>query len=637
MCDLPVFDSRSPACKQPFGAVPCRTPVSFTIRPQAELGFVSCLLIAWHEFSEIQTEIPLARWPDQNGRAVFSASYSAPAEPELVWYHFRLLRSDGTGSLFDKTGFRGEGAPVSWQLTVYDDARATPSWFGEGLTYQIFPDRFCRLSIPDPRGMIGERLVHQNLNDTPEWRPDEHGEVRNRDFFGGSLAGITEKLDYLASLSVSVLYLNPIFYSASNHRYNTADYQTVDPMLGTEEDFRRLCREAEKRGMRVILDGVFNHTGSDSVYFNAAGSFPSPGAAQSQASPYYSWFRFSHWPDQYDSWWGIRTLPAVNEEDPAYGSFIVDDEDSVIRRWLRAGAAGWRLDVADELPDDFIARIRSAIEEVRPDGLLIGEVWEDGSNKIAYSQRRRYLLGHETHGLMNYPFRNAVLAFLQGGDAEGFYYAMESIRENYPAPAFYSLMNFLGTHDTGRILTLLGADTVPADKADRAEYRLNEAEYQKGEALLRLASLLLYTFPGSPTVYYGDEVGMEGFEDPFNRRFFPWGQENQRLLEWFRLLGRLRKAHPALRQGGISYLQASGRCLAWRRRAPEETVVTAVNAGLAPLELCIPWEESVAADLLTGQRFLSRDGVVRLSLPPLEGVLLGLAQVPARDCSRFEV
>ena len=244
--------------------------------------------------------------------------------------------------------------------------------------------------------MVGRRWVHDDWGDQPVFLPDENGQITNRDFFGGSLAGITEKLDYLKSLSVSTLYLNPIFESDSNHRYNTADYRAVDPLLGTEADFRTLCREAHARGIRVILDGVFNHTGSNSRYFNADGFYPELGAAQSTDSPYFSWYSFHPWPTDYDAWWGVHTLPAVNEEQPDYRRFIISDKDSVVRRWLRLGADGWRLDVADEVPDDFIAAIRTAIEQEKADAYLLGEVWEDGSNKIAYSRRRRYLLGRET-------------------------------------------------------------------------------------------------------------------------------------------------------------------------------------------------------------------------------------------------
>ena len=352
-------------------------------------------------------------WED---RACFSLELIPFQTPELVWYWFRFWRDDGTGCLLDKTGYRSVGEPVPWQLTVYEK-RHTPAWFGEGVTYQIFPDRYCRLSVPNPAGMIGDRWVHEDWYENPAWMPED-GEVKNRDFFGGSLAGVSAHLDDLAALGVSTLYFCPIFESASNHRYNTADYMKIDPMLGTEKDFKHLCAEAKKRGIRVLLDGVFNHTGSQSIYFNADGFYPTLGAAQSKESPYYDWFQFSSWPGSYDAWWGISTLPNVREDCPGYVDYIIENRYSVVRHWLRAGASGWRLDVADELPDEFIEKLRSAVEETDPEALVLGEVWEDASNKISYSRRRKYFHGRELHGVMNYPFRTALLNYLLDGPAE---------------------------------------------------------------------------------------------------------------------------------------------------------------------------------------------------------------------------
>ena len=558
-----VFDPRCDLCKEPFGAVPCGTAVTFHCRPLATEGFSHCALVLSCEFSGTQREQELPLEGFAGERLCFSGTLTAPELPDLLWYHFRFWREDGTGCLLDKTGYRSDGQAVSWQLTVYQESR-TPGWFGAGVTYQIFPDRFCRLVPVDPAGLVGRRWVHEDWDDTPEWRPDPDGEIRNRDFFGGTLAGITSKLDDLKALGVTTLYLCPIFESASNHRYNTADYTRIDPMLGTEADFRALCAQARQRGMRVILDGVFNHTGSQSMYFNADGYYPTLGAAQSQDSPWYSWYRFHHWPDSYDSWWGIRTLPAVEESSPSYVDFIIDAKDSIIRRWLRAGASGWRLDVADELPDWFLEKIRAAMEETAPDSVLIGEVWEDGSNKIAYSQRRRYLLGSETHGLMNYPFRTALLAYLSGGDADDFREAMETLRENYPPAAFYSAMNFLGTHDTPRILTAL-VDDFDGSREEKAARHLSKNQLEVARDRLQMAAFLQYTLPGSPSLYYGDEALMEGYKDPFNRRTYPWGREDTELVRFFRQLGQLRRDIPALGKGTITFQTAMDKHLAYTR------------------------------------------------------------------------
>ena len=608
------FDPRDTRCKTPFGAAPCSTEVRFTLFDDT---FCGCELLVYREFAGAEDVCPLP--PAEGG---FSGAYTAPGEGELCWYVFRLTRWDGTLSYLGKNGLRPDrDGAERWQLTVYEDT-GTPDWFGRGVTYQIFPDRFRRTGTPDVSGMVGRRWLHENWDDQPVFRPDEDGQITNRDFFGGSLAGITEKLDYLQSLSVTTLYLNPIFEAASNHRYDTADYRAIDPLLGDEETFRTLCREAHKRGMRVMLDGVFNHTGSRSRYFNADGFYPELGAAQSQDSPYYDWYSFHPWPTDYDAWWGVKTLPAVNEQRPAYRQFIFKGEDSVVRHWLRCGADGWRLDVADELPGDFIAGIRRAIEDEKPDGYLLGEVWEDGSNKVAYSQRRRYLLGRETHGLMNYPLRTALLRWLGGGDAAEFRESMETLRANYPPAAFYGAMNFLGTHDTPRILTLLGAEHIPAAKEERAAFALSPAQLARGRAKLRLAGMLLYGFPGSPTLFYGDEAGMQGFEDPLNRGTYPWGQEDTGLLDFFRALGRLRKERRSLQSGSLTYIYAQGGGLVITREHEGETTMVALNAGDEALTLTLPWPRGTAEDGLTGQRFLAVNGQLRLSLPPLDGVVL---------------
>ena len=616
-----VYDPRCILCKDPYGAVLCGTKITFHCRPLISEGFTRCAITLHHEFSG-KTEVHhLTCLGPEDDRTHFILSIPAAKEPDLVWYHFSFWREDHFGCDLDKTGYRSDGKIDPWQLTVYGESH-TPEWFGEGVTYQIFPDRFCALTPSDPTGLVGNRWIQENWNDVPEWRPDPDGEIRNRNFFGGQLAGITSKLDDLKQMGVSTLYLCPIFESASNHRYNTADYAKIDPMLGTEEDFRHLCTEAKQRNMRVILDGVFNHIGSQSLYFNEDGFYPTVGAAQSKDSPYYDWFQWTHWPDKFESWWGITTLPNVREECPSYIDYIIENENSIIRRWLRAGASGWRLDVADELPDEFIEKIRTAVETTDPNAILIGEVWEDASIKVAYNKRRRYFQGKELHGVMNYPFRTATLEYLGGGNAYHFYEAMETIRENYPPAAFYSAMNFLGTHDTPRIMTVLGARRKPQKKDDRAHYRLSPAERAKGTALVKLAALMLFTFPGSPTVYYGDEAGMEGFEDPFNRGGYPWGQEDAELKNWFTHLGCLRASRAELQKGAIEYHLADGPLLCYERKLGGHRSVTAVNAGTRAATITIPWSGVIATDMLSGRTYTAKDGHISVHLSARKGALL---------------
>ena len=571
------FDPRDIRCKKPYGAVPSGTRVRFALRPNRAEGFSRAVLAA--RFEQRGDEIVTVELPWRSavrGTDVFAGALNVGDYVGLVWYSLRL---EGFG---DRVWQSPE-----YQLTVYDSADPPASWFGEGVTYQIFPDRFCRLSVPDPAGMVGGRTVHQSWDEEPEYRPNERGEIRNRDFFGGSLAGIRSKLPYLKKLGVDTLYFCPIFEAAENHRYGTGDYEKIDPMLGSNEEFSAFCAAAHDLGIRIMLDGVFNHTGYVSRYFNGDGSYPGVGAAQSMESPYYPWFRFTHWPDRYESWWGIYSLPGVEEECQSYVNYIAGNEGSIVRRWLRAGADGWRLDVADELPDEFLHTVHAAARAENPSAVVIGEVWEDGSNKIAYGVRRKHIWGGHCDGLMNYPFRSALLSFLLNGRAEEFKESMETLREHYPPWAFCSAMNSLGTHDTPRILTLLGEGGERRDMSRdwRAAHRLSPEQRNRAATLLKLAAVVLYAFPGSPTVYYGDEAGMEGFEDPFNRRTFPWGQEDQELTAWFAALGRARHTFPALRSGALRWVRAEGGVLAFVRGYGKDAVLAVANRGTQPVRL----------------------------------------------------
>ena len=606
MTDTLLFDPRDERYKSPYGAVSAGTVVHFALRPERAQAFSRAVLTARFESRANELVRIFLPWSGRDGeRDVFAGSLPTGDYVGLIFYSFRLEGLDG------RTRTLGE-----YQLTVYDGCEQVPAWFGEGTCYQIFPDRFRRSRIPDPGGMVGGRSVHAAWQEEPEYRPDARGEVRNRDFFGGDLKGVLEQLPYLQSLGVETLYFNPIFEAAENHRYGTADYEHVDPMLGYDADFSALCQAAHARGMRVILDGVFNHTGFVSRYFNGDGFYPQPGAAQSRQSPYYPWFHFQHWPDRFDSWWGIYTLPAVNEGEDSYRDYIIRGEHSIVRRWLQAGADGWRLDVADELPDDFIRELHQAVRAADPNAVVIGEVWEDGSTKIAYGVRRRHILGGHCDGLMNYPFRNGLISFLLGADAACFRDAMETLRENYPPFAFASAMNFLGTHDTPRILTLLGvgSDCRENTKAWRANFRMDAGQRALALARLRLGALVLFAFPGAPTIYYGDEAGMEGFEDPFNRRTFPWGAEDKALTAWYAALGQARKSLLPLRRGDLRWLRAEGRVLAFSRTWEGETVIAAVNAGDAPEQLPL---DGAFRDRMSGERFTDT-----VPLPPLTGRLL---------------
>lgn len=622
-----MFHSRSLACKKPYGAAPAGMKVEFAAYPRREQGISRMTL--WVEEDGQQAEAYPMRWFGlAEARDKYGASFTPP-HAGLYWYWFTFDTADGPR--FCARGYGGRCEVLDsmgdrFQLTVYDPSYRPPRWFGEGITYNIFPDRFCRDRDPvQPEGEgIAPRVLHENWDDLPVYRPDEHGEILNNDFFGGTLRGVYAKLDYLESLHVTTIYFNPIFQAYSNHRYDTGDYKRIDPLLGCEEDFRALCSEAARRGMRVVLDGVFNHTGYDSRYFNARGHYDSVGAFQSKESPYFSWFDFHNWPNEYGSWWGIYTLPQVNESDGSYQDYIIEDEDSVVRRWLRLGASGWRLDVADELPDSFIQKLNAAARKEKSDALIIGEVWEDASNKIAYSERRRYFQGGELDSVMNYPLRDAILGFLNGGTAEHFAESMECIRENYPRDVFYNLMNVVGTHDTARALTLFGVteNEWKMDRNGRAHYQLPPDRLEVALRRLRMAAVIQFTMPGSPTIYYGDEAGQQGFEDPFNRRTYPWGHENQELLAFYRKLCEIRAEEQTLADGDLQFSDTTaGALLRYERTSGDSRLVIVVNRGHQYAETKI--DALYALDLLSGEGFAyaDPDGLI-VSVPPETAYIL---------------
>jgi glycosidase len=507
----------------------------------------------------------------------------------LYRYRFRIAAPGGT----DLVGHTGRGCGSIgdggwWKLTVYDARRQTPAWVPGGVMYQIFPDRFCRGAGAPAPGSVHPVFpesthVRGDWGGAPEWQPDAYGNVNTFDFFGGNLNGITEKLPYLASLGVTCLYLNPIFLAQSNHRYDTADYYRIDPLLGGNDSFAQLCGSAAAYGIHILLDGVFSHTGFRSVYFNGDGRFGSGGAAQDRQSPYYPWYHFRNWPQDYACWWGIRQLPELDEENAGVKAFLTD----VGKYWIERGAAGWRLDVADELPDTFIDALAASLPA---ESFLLGEVWEDASDKFSHGGRRRYLQGGQMHSVMNYPLADAIIRFVLERDAEGLSETVAAQQENYPPFALHSLMNHVGTHDTVRILNRLGEDCTAVDWSNRATYRNRRLSPQAREAGLRrlkLAAVLQYTLPGNPCVYYGDEAGLEGFMDPFNRGCYPWGAEDTSLISHYQTLGEMRRTHRELfASAPIETVSAALGCYAYRRRGRDgsSSLLVIANANPHPID-----------------------------------------------------
>jgi glycosidase len=622
-----VFDSRNTYFKSPRGAVRTGTELLFRLLVSQQLRPASVRLIIKYDRHDLPAvyemngggETPVETDDYREYYVTFPIH-----DTGLYWYHFEVLtesghlrigKGDSNNAVTADVG--GDWQPGNWQQTVYDRSYAPPDWICGGIYYHIFVDRFRKSGRPRVR-MEGKTNRH-DWGGVPEWKP-KNLKVYNNDFFGGDLDGIRQKLPYLAELNVTCIYLSPIFEAYSSHKYDTGDYEKVDAMFGSEEDFRALCEEAARYDIRVICDGVFAHTGSDSKYFDkydhyktgpAAEDRTLQGAYENPDSKYRSWYYF-HEDGTYDCWWDFPTLPKLNKHDPSYKEYITG-ENGIIRKWLRAGASGWRLDVADELPVEFLDALVSAAKAEKPDALIVGEVWEDASNKIAYDERKNYFEGNRLDAVMNYPFRSGIIDFVRHGNAEGLVETVETIVENYPPEVLHCLMNVLGTHDSIRILTALaGVDLGPnPSRAMQAEIKMSDAEWAQGIRLLKTASLIQMTLPGVPCIYYGDEAGLEGYKDPFNRSCYPWGRECVELLGWYKKITQVRTSRSVYRCGAYRTLAAAGGMYAFERYEESGSdgtapIITAANCG--NLQQHLPLEGNWR-DLLTGSAY---DGTIAM-------------------------
>lgn len=626
----------------PYGAVQLGGTVMLAINVWDEVTF--CTLRVWTD--EAGEQFIEMHGTPEGDHLRFEVEYT-PVTTGVVWYSFDLEAPDGSVWRYGAregwttgVGAFAYGDPPSFQITVYEPRKVKPDWFSNAVVYQIFPDRFARgkdweknVAASLDRELAGvPRALVEDWNTPPSYKRVSAEDLRiaEWDFYGGTLQGVTEKLDYLAGLGVTVIYLNPIFEAHSNHRYDTADYLRIDPMLGTEKDFVDLCAAAQKRGISVILDGVFNHCGRDSVYFNRDGNYKAPGAWQAhvdgEKSQFDGWFSFNE-DDTYAGWWGNQDMPTFNADVEAYHELICG-ENGVIRKWMRLGARGWRLDVADELTDDFIAEIKAAVLAERADGVLIGEVWEDASNKVAYGKLRQYFQGKELDCAMNYPFRTGVLDFVCGHiGASELAARLRQLQENYPRDAFYQALNLLGSHDRERLFTVLGGapDADSMDEAARGAYRLDEGQAGLAMARLWVTALLQMTLPGVPCVYYGDERGVEGFRDPFNRASFPWDGGRMNATTIYRNAIALRKTLPELVDGDFEPFSAGEDVFGfWRHGADGNSVCVLVNASLSNShDVQIPMvSDQVVDDVVSGRAPRVERGHAQVFLWPLGTAVL---------------
>ncbi len=575
-----LYDSKNKKFKSIFGPLREREGCELNIHIPLNCKTVNVELIFYKEDGSRFSSYRMYKSNESKGYEVYSCNICF-SKTGLFFYYFVIETENEKFSLY-KQGYDMTNMEEGdfWQLSVIPLKFHVSDKFSGKVMYQIFPDRFYISGKCDTKNKLEPFFLHTSTNDVPCFLPDEKGIVQNNDFFGGNLKGITEKISYLKSLNVGIIYINPIFKAYSNHRYDTADYKKIDELLGTEDDFKKLCIAAHNANIKIILDGVFSHTGSNSIYFDSENVFGG-GAVSNPSSKYREWFIFEKYPNEYTSWWGIKTLPCVDENNESYRNYIINDDDSVVAHWLKLGADGFRLDVADELPDSFILALRNRMKAIKEDSFLIGEVWEDASNKCSYGVRRKYFTDGELDSVMNYPFKKAIIDFVKGDDnGYAFREIIMSIAENYPSDVLNSVMNVLSTHDTVRIITSLGVNDIPVSKADRAVYRMNDAEMTNAKQRLAVAVFLQFILPGNPCIYYGDEIGTQGFEDPFCRAFFDWEKtvEND-ILDFYKQMTAIKTSSEILNKGNVDIFVEQEGVLRIERFVGKKALTAYINAG----------------------------------------------------------
>ncbi len=612
------FDKNNSKDLSLFGAFPNGGIVRFELKVQCEIPVRSAVMEihadGWNRGFEVRRNLPLsfigaASSADESVFAIDIDFSELLSEWKLecsglFYYHYVVLLGD------ERVELGGEGVTElsvihnsvgERQLLVYRDDYKTSQEYREGIIYHIFVDRFKRSGRC---GIKDTAVLDPDWdNGIPQYAEYPGAHLSNNVFFGGDLYGIIEKLDYIAALGTKTIYLSPVFDAYSNHKYDGGDYLTVDTMFGGDSALAELCRAAKERGMNIILDGVFNHTGDDSVYFNKYGRYPSVGAYQSENSPYRSWYSFGESRDEYDSWWGIKIMPRLNSTNPDFQNFICN---RVVEKWMKAGVFGWRLDVADELSEDFLARFRSAVKTRNGDGVIIGEVWEDATDKVSYGHRREYLHGAELDSVMNYPLRSAVIAYVKYGNCDYLRGCTEGTYRRYPKCSSDNLMNFLGTHDTERIITVLGGESAAnRSNAELSVMRMTDDERAHAVSRLKLAYSIIAGLPGVPCVFYGDEAGLEGYRDPFCRRPFPWSRINEGLLEHYRRIGTVRRETDVFRDGYFSIISLTDSHVVYERtpcdKGDTKVIVAASRTGSLKLSFSSSTRAALAEYDFTGE------------------------------------
>jgi len=666
-------DSRDPLYRTPGGAVKAGTAVKLRLRTfhddvtrvRARVYDLNANAAQLLELHRAASDVSCYQGGLGSHTCDFWAVTLPNSQPDVLWYRFVVTDGTDVDYYADDTAALdgGRGAMTddeqdrSWALTVYDPSFTSPAWARDAVVYQLFPDRFRNGSkgndpktgdtrYDDPVLALPWNTLPEgycrNYGDAdsscpwrfdttpPDWSPTKEG-PRGRDYFGGDLKGVIDKLAYLSDLGVTAIYFNPIFDGGSNHGYDTQDYYSIDKYYGSLGEWKKLAKEAKQRGIRLILDGVFNHMSSDSPLFDRYHHYDTTGACESLASPWRQWFHFFNdnvpcgAPGDYEGWFGFDSIPVLTKSRADVQSYFLTGPDSVTKHWLRDGASGWRLDVMGDssFPDGYWESFRSVVKQTDPNALILGELWQKDSTLLGH------LLGDRADSTMNYRLRDAVLGLLSPSpyDSKGFADSgqsltasqfaarIASIREDYPDAAYYSSLNLLDSHDTERILWTLtpGAET-------RAARERNAGNVAEGKARLRLASLIQYTMPGMPTVYYGDEVGLTGDDDPDDRRTYPWadlgGSPDGQLRNHYKALAALRSASDVLTRGDFRVLSVdnAARTVAYGRKTGVRAAIVVVNAGDSTQTVDLPLAGFVPAGTVFGLAY-GVNGATATSLP----------------------
>jgi len=553
-----IHDSQSLEFRKPFGAIEVGQKVKLSIKVDREIVVAVQLTM----FDGTRLSKGMQKEYLNSGEFKYSVEIDTSDALDLLEYYFILI--DGYDRLYYGNNDEHLGGigqiynynPVPYQVTIYEKSYI-PNWYKEGVVYQILIDRFCNGNADKVVNSPKENsFIYGRWDDNPMYIKDNVGRIARWDFYGGNIKGIIKKLDYIKSLGANIIQLSPIFKSSSCHKYDTGNYELIDEMFGTNDEFEELCEIAESKGIRIILEAVLSYTSSDSKYFNKLGNYDDIGAYNSPNSKYHNWYKFIKYPYQYEAWWGINERPNVNVMEKSYINYIIESKNSIVKKWIGLGVSGLRLNVIDELPDEFIELIRKRMQEINKETVLLGDIWDDASNKISYSKRRKYLQGSEVQAVTNYPLRESLINFTKGYiTSHRLKQKIMSLYENYPRESFYGNINIAGTNDTERILTVLDENI----------------------ELLRLLVVIQFTLPGVPLIYYGDETGLKGGKEPDNRRSYPWGKENKYLIDFYKDISNIRNNENGLKKGDINIYETDPDVFAFERNYENEKVVVLVN------------------------------------------------------------